>query len=161
MCIGLANLKKMCIQKIAPDFLQEFIYGCNYCTAKIYNVTHVLNQLISYTNDTCILSNDSNTFEFYIPSINIEKIKESFNCNETVKLDSILSGVTNIVNSFNSNSNNVDNGLAAKKGDIEEKLDRIESEIIKRNYTEYNSYLLILTLCFIIIGIIIYLINSL
>lgn len=170
----------MCVQKIGAVYVQDLQYGCNSIVVKIHGVTHTLDKILSYTESSCIVSNSINTFELYTPSFDLKKLKECFNCSQKVTLDNILGGVGSIINSFNSNSNNSNSTVGNTNSlnectqpnvlncenekqelKIKEQLDRIESEVMIRNKRDYDIHLLILTICLIIIGIIIFLINSL
>jgi len=163
----------MCVQKIGDKYVESVVYGCNNVIATIQGVTHNLDRLISYTESSCILSNNISTFELYIPSINIEEIKKCFSCSQKVTLDNILGGVGSIINSFNSNSNNSNstvgntnslNGCCdgnCKELEVKEQLDRIEKEVHHRNHAEYSYLPLIFVLCLVLLGIIIVMIKTL
>jgi hypothetical protein len=159
----------VCIQKIAPVYIQEISYGCNSITAKINGVTHILDTLISYNHDSCTLSNSVSSFEIYYPGVDLEKVLTCFNCAEKVTLDNILEGVGNIVNSFNTNYNSNNTNLCTTcnstdilhENKVLETLSRIEQEVIKKNSAAYDIHLLIFTLCLVIISIIIFIINYL
>jgi len=163
----------MCVQKIGSVYVQDLQYGCNSIVVKIHGVTHTLDKILSYTESSCILSNNINTFELYTPSFDLEKLKECFNCSQKVTLDNILGGVGSIINSFNSNSNNSNstvgntnslNGCCdgnCKELEVKEQLDRIEKEVHHRNHAEYSYLPLIFVLCLVLLGIIIVMIKTL
>ena len=178
----------MCVQKIGAAYTQNVKYNCNSVQVTIQGITHTLDKLLSYTNQSCVLSNDLNTFELYIPAIDLKKLEECFNCSQKVTLDGILSGVDKlIVNSFNNNNNTNSNNsnstvgntnslnscctdytsdcekkeIQRKELEIKEQLDRIEKEVHQRNYAEFGFYPIIFVLCLILIGIILFLAKNL
>lgn len=160
-----------CLQKIGAIYSTNVQYFCNNLTVVIGNVTHQLNQLIAYTENSATLSNGISTFELYTPAIDIIKVLDCFSCKETVRLENIdeLKYIGSVINSFNTNSNNTNSNNTQDSVSneifsniqLEEQLNRIEAEVKLRNKRDYDIHLLILTICLIIIGIIIFLLNSL
>ena len=67
----------MCVQKIGAAYTQNVKYNCNSVQVTIQGITHTLDKLLNYTNQSCVLSNDLNTFELYIPAIDLKKWKLS------------------------------------------------------------------------------------
>jgi len=138
-----------------------------------------LNKLINYTNQSCVLSNDLNTFELYIPAIDLKKLEECFSCKETVKLENIteLVGLGSIINSFNSNSNNSNSTVGntnslnscctesntsdcekieiqKRELEVKEQLDRIEKEVQYMNYREQSFLPFVIIICLVLVVVI-------
>lgn len=167
-----------CVQKIGTAYLQDIKYECNKVSIKVQGVTHSLDYLLSFSDNSCILSNNISTFELYTPGVDIEKVKDCFNCTKSVKLENIeeLKGLGNIINSFNSNSNNsnsiVGNSNALnncsqptvldfENKELKEQLDRIESEVKVRNYGEQSFLPFVIIICLALIVVILFIAKNL
>ncbi len=170
-----------CVQKIGTTYLQSVEYGCNSVTIKVQGVTHSLGYLLSYSENSAIVSNNISTFELYVPGVDIDKLKECFNCSQKVTLDNILGGVGSIINSFNNNNNTNSNNsnstvgnsnslnscctestlsdwekkeIQRKEIEVKEQLDRIEREVQVRNYGEQSFLPFVIIICLVLVVVI-------
>jgi hypothetical protein len=87
------------MQKIGSVYVQEVTYNCNFCTVKINNVIYLLDTLVSYTDQSCILSNKVSIFELYVPAIDIIEVLKCFSCENNIEFEK-LDLINNSINTL-------------------------------------------------------------